>query len=99
MVNRNLIRKLDLAEEEWQQELAEAMEGFSDESFVESTQEVVIKPLSRFVRDSRYFSGSTIVGSGEVVLILDTGNLILSKRTYTAAKDAEEMQTVPALVG
>ena len=45
MVNRNLIRGLDLAEEEWQQELEEAMEGFSDESFVESTQEVVINQI------------------------------------------------------
>ena len=48
-----------------------------------STQEVVIKPLNRAVRNSRYFSGSTIIGSGEVVLILDTANLMLSKRTQS----------------
>jgi len=66
---------------------------------VASTQEVVVKPLNRFVRDSRYFSGSTIVGSGEVVLILDTGNLILSKRTYTPAIDANEAQRASALLG
>lgn len=45
-----------------------------------STQEIVIKPLNRVVRESRYFSGSTIVGSGRAVLILDTANLIMSRR-------------------
>ncbi|MFH1287711.1 MAG: chemotaxis protein CheA [bacterium] len=45
-----------------------------------ATQEIVIKPLNKFVRENRYFSGSTIVGSGEVVLILDVGNLMLTKK-------------------
>lgn len=53
---------------------------------VTSSQDVVVKPLSRHVRDSRYFSGCTIIGSGEVVLILDTGHLILSKKTYPPAR-------------
>jgi two-component system, chemotaxis family, sensor kinase CheA len=44
------------------------------------TQEMVIKPLNRAVKESRYFAGSTITGSGEVVLVLDVGNLVLSKR-------------------
>ena len=64
-----------------------------------TTQEVVIKPLNRVVRESRYFSGSTIVGSGEAVLILDTANLILSKRTYVPLTDSDELQTIPALSG
>lgn len=46
----------------------------------------IVKPLTRHVRDSRYFSGCTIIGSGEVVLILDTGHLILSKRTDPHAR-------------
>ena len=50
-----------------------------------TTQEVVIKPLSRLVRETRYVAGSTIVGSGEVVLILDVTNLILSKRQTVLA--------------
>lgn len=45
-----------------------------------STQEIVIKPPNKLVRGNRYFAGSTIIGSGEVVLILDVTNLILSKR-------------------
>lgn len=47
-----------------------------------ATQEIVIKPLNKVVKENRYFSGSTIIGSGEVVLILDVANLILSKREY-----------------
>lgn len=53
---------------------------------VTSAQDVVVKALTRHVRDSRYFSGCTIIGSGEIVLILDTGHLILSKRTHAPAK-------------
>ena len=45
------------------------------------TQEVVVKPLNKLVRENAYFAGSTIVGSGEVVLILDIANLILTKRS------------------
>jgi len=55
-----------------------------------STQEIVIKPLNRLVRENKYFAGSTIIGSGEVVLILDVANLILSKRVETQ-DDAEKL--------
>jgi two-component system chemotaxis sensor kinase CheA len=64
-----------------------------------STQDVVIKPLNRAVRESRYFSGSTIVGSGQAVLILDTANLIMSKRTFVRATDTDKTQTISALSG
>ncbi len=43
------------------------------------TQEIVLKPL-RIAKEGKYFTGCTILGSGEVALILDTANLILSKR-------------------
>lgn len=43
-------------------------------------QEIVIKPLNKLVRENKYFSGSTIIGSGKVVLILDVSNLMLTKR-------------------
>jgi len=45
-----------------------------------TTQEIVLKPLNRLTRENKYFAGFTIIGSGEVVLILDIANLILSKR-------------------
>jgi len=45
-----------------------------------TTEEIVIKPLNRLVKENKYFAGSTIIGSGEVVLILDVANLILTKK-------------------
>ena len=45
-----------------------------------TTQEVVIKPLNKLVRKNKNFSGSTIISSGEVVLMLDVSNLMLTKR-------------------
>lgn len=48
-----------------------------------TTEEIVIKPLNRLVKENKYFAGSTIIGSGEVVLILDVANLILTKRELT----------------
>jgi two-component system, chemotaxis family, sensor kinase CheA len=45
-----------------------------------TTKDIVIKPLNKLVRENKYFSGSTIIGSGEVVLILDISNLMLTKR-------------------
>jgi two-component system, chemotaxis family, sensor kinase CheA len=44
------------------------------------TQEIVIKPLNPAVKESKYCSGTAIIGSGDAVLVLDTANLILSQR-------------------
>lgn len=38
---------------------------------VYDTQEIVVKPLSKLVRHSAFFSGATILGDGRVVMILD----------------------------
>lgn len=61
--------------------------GVAVDAFL-STQEIVIKPLNKLIRENKYFAGTTIIGSGEVVLILDVANLILSKRV-AAIDDAE----------
>lgn len=53
--------------------------GLAVDSLME-TQEIVIKPLHALARKNKYLSGSTIIGSGEVVSILDVGNLLLTKR-------------------
>ena len=53
------------------------VDGFRD------IHEVVIKPLSNLMSSNEYFAGCSILGSGEVVLILDVGNLIMSTRTPT----------------
>lgn len=44
-----------------------------------STQEVVIKPLGSVIKENKYFSGSALVGSGEMILIIDISHLLLSK--------------------
>lgn len=49
------------------------------------TQEIVIKPLNKLVKENQYFAGSTIIGTGEVVLILDVSNLMLSQRECAAS--------------
>lgn len=48
-----------------------------------STQEIVTKPLDRLVRENKYFAGSAIIGSGEVVLVLDVASLVWSKEAIT----------------
>lgn len=45
-----------------------------------STQEVVIKPLAKVIKENKYFSGSALVGSGEMVLILDVDHIFVSRR-------------------
>jgi two-component system chemotaxis sensor kinase CheA len=45
-----------------------------------STQEVVIKPLTKIVKENKHFSGTALIGSGEMVLILDIDQLFLSRR-------------------
>jgi small subunit ribosomal protein S1 len=45
MVNRNLIRTLDLSEEEWQQELNEALEAAPPEDLEWKTQEVAVNQI------------------------------------------------------
>ncbi len=50
------------------------------------TQEIVLKPL-RLAKEGKYFTGCTILGSGEVALILDVANLILSRRKLIAREE------------
>lgn len=61
--------------------------GLAVDAFL-TTQEIVIKPLNKLVRENRYFSGSTIIGAGEVVLVLDVSNLMLTKRAYAVERVA-----------
>jgi two-component system chemotaxis sensor kinase CheA len=43
---------------------------------VEGKQEVVVKPLSRFIGNTRGVSGVTILGDGEVVPVLDVNTIV-----------------------
>ncbi|NQU20893.1 MAG: S1 RNA-binding domain-containing protein, partial [Candidatus Nealsonbacteria bacterium] len=92
MVNRNLIRGLDLAEEEWQSELEQAMEGFSDENFVDSTQEVAVNQI---------VDGRILRVEGDYVLV-DVGykseGIILANEWEEGEVPPEVGQTVKVLV-
>jgi two-component system, chemotaxis family, sensor kinase CheA len=39
------------------------------------SEEIVVKPLSAFVKQCECFSGSTIMGDGRIIMILDVGGL------------------------
>ena len=52
------------------------------------TQEIVLKPLNKLVKENKYFAGCSIIGSGEVVLVLDVGNLVLSKRQNLVSRES-----------
>ncbi|SCP95907.1 chemotaxis protein CheA [Anaerobium acetethylicum] len=39
-------------------------------------QEIVIKPIGKYIRNSKLISGATILGDGEVALILDVNTLV-----------------------
>ena len=60
MVNRNLIRGLDLSEEEWQQELNSAMEGVPADELDWGTQQVVVNQI---------VEGKILRAEGDFVLV------------------------------
>ena len=39
-------------------------------------QEIVIKPLGKYIYIHKMFSGATILGDGEVALIIDANTLV-----------------------
>ena len=72
---------------------------------VVNTEEIVVKPLSRFLKRMACFSGVTILGSGAVSLILDVAGLVAMARVdrvetaaelrkEAAAPTAEDRQTL-----
>jgi small subunit ribosomal protein S1 len=60
MVNRNLIRGLDLTEEEWQHELTEALDGTPTDEIAWTTQEMELNKI---------VSGRVLRVEGDVVLV------------------------------
>lgn len=44
-----------------------------------TTKEVIIKQLNRSIKDNKYFSGATLIGSGRMILILDVAYLFHSR--------------------
>lgn len=50
-----------------------------------ATQDIVLKPLGRALRGGSRFSGSTISGTGEAILVLDVAALIQERRAGVPA--------------
>jgi two-component system, chemotaxis family, sensor kinase CheA len=64
------------------------------------TQEIVVKPLGRRVREIPIFAGATITGNGRVVLILDVPGVamrahVLSSRNLSSVATAAPVEAEP----
>jgi two-component system chemotaxis sensor kinase CheA len=56
---------------------------------VSDTQEIVVKPLGRHLKSVTVFAGATVLGDGEVALILDVIGLARETRLYSSARDKQ----------
>ncbi len=59
------------------------------------TQEIVVKPLGRMVKGVRFYSGTTILGDGQVIMILDVPGisaLTLAGETADAAAEEDRVE-------
>jgi two-component system chemotaxis sensor kinase CheA len=53
-------------------------------------EEIVVKPLSSYLKDIKCFAGTTILGDGQVIMILDTGGVAdLANLQFSDLKDEE----------
>ncbi|MBT3201838.1 MAG: hypothetical protein HN350_18200, partial [Phycisphaerales bacterium] len=58
------------------------------------SEEIVVKPLSAFVKQCECFSGSTIMGDGRVIMILDVGGLAARANLRFAGIADEEKRRI-----
>lgn len=61
------------------------------------TEEIVVKPLGRHVKNVRWLAGATILGDGKVALILDVAGLAANQKISipeSAAKNDDQTATV-----
>lgn len=56
------------------------------------TEEIVVKPLSCFLKQSPCFSGATILGDGRVITILDMAGVAEAANLHFSDVEAEEMR-------
>lgn len=54
------------------------------------TQEIVVKPLGRVVKGVQFYSGTTILGDGQVIMILDIPGISTLTLAGETAEDAAE---------
>jgi two-component system, chemotaxis family, sensor kinase CheA len=53
------------------------------------TEEIVVKPLSGFLKNCKCFAGATIMGDGRVAMILDAGGILAFTKLSFADIDAD----------
>ncbi|MEN6452279.1 MAG: chemotaxis protein CheW [Thermoguttaceae bacterium] len=62
------------------------------------SEEIVVKPLGKNMKDCRCFAGATILGDGQVALILDVAGLA-SQAALTIREDKEHTDGVESIAG
>jgi two-component system chemotaxis sensor kinase CheA len=55
-------------------------------------EEIVVKPLSGFLQNTKCFSGATILGDGRVIMILDANGLAATSNLHFTDLQAEELR-------
>ncbi len=55
------------------------------------TEEIVVKPVARILRDNKMFSGNTILGDGSVVMILDPNGIAAATGEVELAEESSEI--------
>jgi two-component system chemotaxis sensor kinase CheA len=65
---------------------------------IHDTQEIVVKPLQKQVKSIPVFSGATIMGDGQIALILDVLGLALRSQVVAGARERAQVEkaAVPA---
>lgn len=61
-----------------------------DELF--ETEEIVVKPLSRFIKSCKCFTGATIMGDGQVAMILDAAGISTKAQLSFAEAETENQK-------
>lgn len=57
---------------------------------IRDIEEIVVKPLSQFLKNCKCFSGATIMGDGRVAMILDVGGIVATSGLSFSEINAEE---------
>ncbi len=63
------------------------------------TEEIVVKPVAKILKDLTLFSGNTILGDGSVIMILDPGGIAKVTGEASMPEDAEATAKASAAIG
>lgn len=86
VVSLRAVLGIDRANEAQTQELILVVIQFRQQLFgllvdmIVGVDEIVVRPLPRMVKDCRIFSGHTVMGDGQIALILDSGGIVESQQ-------------------